>query len=184
MRSNLVDVAQWWWLTTSAGPFKVKAARPWRLMKCATKLSKAEASRCQTTNPSSMLKNWWLPLSKGWFTERTLCSVDYNFNRSILTWPPTLGLSRTHFFSKSLYWFRLETKWLELGRIDILINNAGILRDKNMLRISDEDWDDIIAVHLTAPFRLTRAVFPLMKQNKFGKIVNTTRIGYNPKSIY
>ena len=49
----------------------------------------------------------------------------------------------------------------EFGRVDILINNAGILRDKNMLRISDNDWDEIINVHLSAPFRLPAPSFPL-----------------------
>jgi len=62
----------------------------------------------------------------------------------------------------------------EFGKVDILINNAGILRDKNILRISQEDWDDIISIHLTSAFKLSQAVFPFMKQNKFGKIVNTT----------
>ena len=59
--------------------------------------------------------------------------------------------------------------------MDILINNAGILRDKNMLRITENDWNDIIEIHLSAPFKLTQAVFPLMKKNKYGKIVTTSR---------
>ncbi|CBY22098.1 unnamed protein product [Oikopleura dioica] len=62
----------------------------------------------------------------------------------------------------------------EFGKVDILINNAGILRDKNMLRISQEDWDDIISIHLTSAFKISQAVFPFMKENKYGKIVNTT----------
>ncbi|CAG5106540.1 Oidioi.mRNA.OKI2018_I69.chr1.g2888.t2.cds [Oikopleura dioica] len=62
----------------------------------------------------------------------------------------------------------------EFGKVDILINNAGILRDKNILRISQEDWDDIISIHLTSAFKLSQQVFPVMKQNKFGKIINTT----------
>ena len=57
------------------------------------------------------------------------------------------------------------------GRIDILINNAGILRDKNLLRVTDDDWDAIIDIHLTAPFKLTRALFPVMKEQKYGKII-------------
>ena len=56
-----------------------------------------------------------------------------------------------------------------------MINNAGILRDKNLLRVTDDDWDAIIDIHLTAPFKLTRALFPVMKEQKYGKIINTSR---------
>ena len=63
----------------------------------------------------------------------------------------------------------------KFGKVDILINNAGILRDKNLLRVSDDDWDAIIDIHLTAPFKLTRALFPVMKEQKYGKIINTSR---------
>ena len=52
----------------------------------------------------------------------------------------------------------------EFGKIDILINNAGITRDNLMLRMSKEDWDTIIKVNLDSVFNLTKAVIkPMMK---------------------
>ncbi len=58
------------------------------------------------------------------------------------------------------------------GRIDILINNAGITRDKTMLKMSDEEWDAVIAVNLTGIFYATRAVVKIMKENGYGRIVS------------
>jgi len=60
------------------------------------------------------------------------------------------------------------------GRIDILINNAGILRDKTVTRISDLDWDLVHRVHLRGSFLLSRAAWPHMKQAKYGRIVMTS----------
>lgn len=71
----------------------------------------------------------------------------------------------------------------KFGKVDILINNAGILRDKNLLRVTDEDWDAIIDIHLTAPFKLTRKLFPIMKDQKYGKIINTSRFESYPSFI-
>ena len=47
-----------------------------------------------------------------------------------------------------------------LGQLDILVNNAGVTRDNIFVRLSDEEWDQVIAVDLTAAFRLTRAAEP------------------------
>ncbi len=58
------------------------------------------------------------------------------------------------------------------GRIDILVNNAGILRPAPLENISEEQWDETLAVHLKGTFNCTQAVLPFMKQQQRGKIIN------------
>lgn len=58
------------------------------------------------------------------------------------------------------------------GKIDILINNAGIIRDNFISKISEEDWDNVIDVNLKGAFLFSQAVFPNMKANQYGKVVN------------
>lgn len=58
------------------------------------------------------------------------------------------------------------------GKIDILINNAGITRDKSFLKMSDADWDSVIDVNLKGVFLCTRAVVPYMKAQNYGRIVS------------
>jgi len=60
----------------------------------------------------------------------------------------------------------------EFGRLDILVNNAGITRDGLILRMSDEDWADVIRVNLTSAFVACRAATRAMMRGKFGRIVN------------
>ncbi|XP_018412811.1 PREDICTED: peroxisomal multifunctional enzyme type 2 isoform X1 [Nanorana parkeri] len=60
------------------------------------------------------------------------------------------------------------------GRIDIVINNAGILRDRSFARVSDADWDIIHRVHLRGSFLVTRAAWNHMKNQKFGRIIMTS----------
>lgn len=59
------------------------------------------------------------------------------------------------------------------GRVDVLINNAGIMRNSTLAETSDEDWDAVIATHLTGSFKLTRAVWPHMAGQGYGRIVYT-----------
>lgn len=63
-----------------------------------------------------------------------------------------------------------------LGSVDILVNNAGLTRDNLALRMRDEDWDLVLAVNLTASFRLSRAVLRGMMKNRWGRIVNITSV--------
>ena len=60
------------------------------------------------------------------------------------------------------------------GRLDILINNAGILRDKSFLKMSLDDFEDVLRVHLFGSVYLTKAAFPFMQKANYGRILLTT----------
>jgi 3-oxoacyl-[acyl-carrier protein] reductase len=60
--------------------------------------------------------------------------------------------------------------------IDILVNNAGITRDNLFMRMKDEEWDQVIAVNLTAAFRLSRAVLRGMMKKRWGRIIQITSV--------
>jgi NAD(P)-dependent dehydrogenase (short-subunit alcohol dehydrogenase family) len=62
----------------------------------------------------------------------------------------------------------------KFGRIDIVVNNAGILRDRMLFNMSEDDWDAVIAVHLKGTFACTRAAITHMRQQKSGRIINIT----------
>lgn len=62
------------------------------------------------------------------------------------------------------------------GGIDILLNNAGITRDCMGYKMTDEAWDQVIAINLTAGFRLCRAAVKSMTQRQYGRIINTASI--------
>ncbi|AFL49457.1 3-oxoacyl-[acyl-carrier protein] reductase [Sinorhizobium fredii] len=64
----------------------------------------------------------------------------------------------------------------ELGGVDILVNNAGITKDGLFVRMSDDDWDNVLEVNLTAVFRLTRELTHPMMRRRFGRIVNITSV--------
>lgn len=60
------------------------------------------------------------------------------------------------------------------GRIDILINNAGITKDRTLLKMSKVEWDDVISVNLTGVFNCTQAVAAVMKEQNYGRIVSAS----------
>jgi 3-oxoacyl-[acyl-carrier protein] reductase len=70
----------------------------------------------------------------------------------------------------------IETVEKGSGPIDILVNNAGLTRDMLSMRLSDEDWANVLDVNLGAAFRLSRAVLRGMMQRRWGRIVNITSI--------
>ena len=60
------------------------------------------------------------------------------------------------------------------GRVDIVINNAGILRDKSLLNMTSEEWAEVLAVHLNGAYYVTRPAFRQMREQKYGRIILTT----------
>ena len=60
------------------------------------------------------------------------------------------------------------------GRVDIIVNNAGILRDRMIFNMTEEEWDAVINTHLKGTFAVTRAAAPLMREQKGGRIINMT----------
>ncbi|KAF7730589.1 hypothetical protein EC973_001971 [Apophysomyces ossiformis] len=67
----------------------------------------------------------------------------------------------------------VETAMKAFGRVDIVINNAGILRDKSFARMTDADWDLIQAVHVKGSYAVTKAAWPIMRKQKYGRIIMT-----------
>lgn len=67
----------------------------------------------------------------------------------------------------------VETAMDAFGRIDIVVNNAGFLRDASFHKMSDDDWFDIINVHLNGAFKVNRAAWPHLREQNYGRIVNT-----------
>jgi len=59
------------------------------------------------------------------------------------------------------------------GGLDILINNAGILRDRTFIKMTEEEWDEVIGVHLKGAFCVTQPAVKYMKENQYGRIVFT-----------
>jgi 3-oxoacyl-[acyl-carrier protein] reductase len=63
-----------------------------------------------------------------------------------------------------------------LGAVDILVNNAGVTRDNLFMRMKDEEWDQVLAVNLTASFRLARACLRGMMRRRHGRIIGITSV--------
>src|SRR6478672_10306542 len=63
-----------------------------------------------------------------------------------------------------------------LGKLDILLNNAGVTRDNLAMRMKDEEWSDVIRINLEAAFRLARAALKPMMRARFGRIVSITSV--------
>ena len=63
-----------------------------------------------------------------------------------------------------------------MGKLDILVANAGITRDNLFVQLRDEDWDTVINVNLTATFRLSRAAMKTMMRRRFGRIIGITSV--------
>ncbi|MGA8043932.1 MAG: 3-oxoacyl-[acyl-carrier-protein] reductase [Terracidiphilus sp.] len=62
------------------------------------------------------------------------------------------------------------------GKVEILVNNAGITRDGLMMRMKRADWDDVLNTNLTGAFLLTQALLPAMLKNRWGRIINITSV--------
>ena len=62
------------------------------------------------------------------------------------------------------------------GKIDILVNNAGITRDATLLKMTNEDFDAVIAVNLKGVYNCTKSVAPIMIENKYGRIINAASV--------
>lgn len=68
----------------------------------------------------------------------------------------------------------IESAVSAFGQIDILVNNAGIVRDKSLLKMEEDEFDAVIAVHLKGTFNTTRHAAPIMKEQGYGRIINIT----------
>ena len=66
----------------------------------------------------------------------------------------------------------VKTAMDKFGRLDILVNNAGILRDRMIFNMSEQEWDEVMAVHLKGHFNCTKPASVVMRQQRYGRIIN------------
>jgi 3-oxoacyl-[acyl-carrier protein] reductase len=81
----------------------------------------------------------------------------------------------------------VDTAAGHFGRLDILVNNAGVLRDNLLFKMSEEDWDTVVNVHLKGAFLCSRAVQKYMVEHKYGRIVSlssTAALGNRGQANY
>lgn len=71
----------------------------------------------------------------------------------------------------------METVAKDFGRIDILVNNARVIEDASIIKMDEEQWNQVIKVNLSGVFNCTKSVLPYMLENKYGKIVNVASVG-------
>lgn len=70
----------------------------------------------------------------------------------------------------------IEATVNEFGSVDVLVNNAGITRDSLLMRMSEEQWEEVIRVNLTSVFNMTKAVQKVMLKQKHGSIINISSV--------
>jgi NAD(P)-dependent dehydrogenase (short-subunit alcohol dehydrogenase family) len=68
----------------------------------------------------------------------------------------------------------IKTAMDNFGRVDVLLNNAGILRDISFQKMKDSDWDLIMKVHLNGTYKCSRAAWNIMREQNYGRIINTS----------
>jgi 3-oxoacyl-[acyl-carrier protein] reductase len=81
----------------------------------------------------------------------------------------------------------IQTALDKFGRLDILVNNAGIIRNQPVFEIVTDDWDAVVKTHLYGTFYCTRAASAIMKQQRYGRIINTSShigLGFPGQATY
>jgi 3-oxoacyl-[acyl-carrier protein] reductase len=81
----------------------------------------------------------------------------------------------------------VEQTLSQFGKVDILVNNAGLVKPALLESVQDGDWDEVIGVNLKGTFYCTRAVLPIMKKNRYGKIINMgsrASLGKEERTVY
>ena len=68
----------------------------------------------------------------------------------------------------------VDTAMEQFGRVDVLVNNAGILRDGVLWKTTDDDWEAVLAVHAGGTFKFTRACVPHFRARNYGRVINVT----------
>ncbi len=116
-------------------------------------------------------------LTKGLMIEQNRLALQYN-ERPIdqYTDSEDVKIIRADLRAENEIKLLVESVVDAFGRIDVLINNAGISKSAMSWKTTSEDWLDTIQLNLTAPFYLCREVIPIMRQQKFGRIINISSV--------